>query len=285
MNELQSNLSQSRSDSQKNDGTAPGRADEWRSLVAAAVIGIFLIVAAQPGFGKTRKEAELTVESIPSGALVTIRKTSEPTKGTHRVVAGETPLSKRFKFSKKSTTWLQLEKRGFEAMTIEVNSTTGHVMARLIPVEDRSINELQPPPLVERISVLEPAFDVTLRKFSSEEHSDSKSASGRKALSETIRAQLSNYFTVVSDWTDSEEISLSSVWRDARSAMVLGDPIGHAYLAIAPRLETRTARRKLQQFGEELGIDALLIVAGHQNEETGGMKAGKVGIMVAGTAA
>jgi len=248
-------------------------------------IGTLALCVTEPGFGRTKRKARLTVESVPSGALVTVRGASEPSEGTYRVVAGETPLTKEFGFGKETSVWLQLQKRGFKPKVVEVSPTMGRVVVRLDPIEGVAGAEPQSSVPVRRIAVLDPDFEVTLRKFSSEERSESKSVAGQLALKKALQAQLGPEFEVVADLAGAKEISLKPVWRDARSAMVLGDPIGYAYLPTAPHLETRTARHRLRQLGEALGVDALLVVAGHQNQETGGMKAGKVGIMAAGTAA
>ena len=67
--------------------------------------------------------------------------------------------------------------------------------------------------------------------------------------------------------------------------MELVDPIRLPFLSTPPRLETRSARETVRSFGEIAGVDAVLLVEGKQNQETGGMKAGKVGLTIAGTAA
>ncbi len=257
-----------------------GRRLSWGPTISVAV-GILALFAVVPAEGRTHRTATVTIESAPPGALVSIWETAQPTDESYCVVAGETPLTREFKFGKKQKRlWIRLEKRGFAAKAEAIDLATRNLSVTLEPIADPGA-----PRAVRSIFIPEPQFDVTLRGFSKEQHSESKSLAGRKVLGRTIRDQLAPVFDVATGTSADEAKCLRSVWRDAHSAMAMVDPIRHAYRTTAPRLETRTARKALRQWGESNGVDAILLVSGHQNQETAGMKAGKVGLSVAGTAA
>jgi|GEM_PF-3562391 len=256
--------------------TRPRPRARTRLTATLAVATLALPVVA----GSPRK-AELTVESAPSGALVSVHETSEPGADGPRVVAGETPLTRLFDFGKAQRLWLEVERRGFEPQVVEVTPATGTVAVTLAPLEGGPI----PSQPVARIAVVEPDVSVVKRGFANEQRSAEESAAASRAVGAAVRTLLGGRYEVVDPSTGFEAVPLRSLWRDARTAMELLDPIRLPYLASAPRLETRSAREAARSLAEAAGVDALLLVDGKQNEETGGMRAGKVGIMVAGTAA
>jgi F0F1-type ATP synthase membrane subunit c/vacuolar-type H+-ATPase subunit K len=245
----------------------------WAMLAVAA-----LMVPAAAG---PPRKATLTVKSVPSGALVSVHATIETPGEGHRIVAGETPLTRQFEFGKAQRLWLELEKRGFEPQIVEVTPATGAVSVTLMA---RGIGPAAPAE-VARVALIEPDVGVIRRGFSKEHRSEEGSEIASRAIGTALRTVLAGRYEIVATPAQLEPSPLKSLWRDARTAMELLDPIRLPYLAAAPRLETRSAREAVRQLGEAIDADALLLVDGKQNEETGGMRAGKVGIAVAGTAA
>lgn len=255
-----------------------------RAGLSLAVALLVLASAPAPWAGSPRK-VPVTVASMPSGALVSVRDTADPAADGPRVVAGETPLTRTFDFGKAQQVWLELEKRGFQPRTVEVTPATGTVTVTLTPVDAGHAEQPAAISVIARVAVLDPDVSVIRRGFSAEQRSEEESSDASLALGGAVRGLARERFEVVALDPGVDPAALRSLWRDARTAMELVDPIRLPYLAAAPRLETRSAREAVKNLGEAAGADALLVVDGKQNEETGGMRAGKVGIMVAGTAA
>ena len=243
-------------------------------LVPAAALATLL--ASSSSLGAPPRKARLAVASVPSGALVSVHHTPQPAEHGGRMVAGGTPLVREFDFGKGQRLWLEVERRGFEPRMVEVTPATGTVTVHLQPL-DGGPGESAP---VVRVAVVDPDVSVIVRGFSAEQRSEEDSQAASRALGEGLRALAADRFQVVT----LEAGAPRPVWRDGRTAMELLDPIRLPYLAAPPRLETRAAREALRALGEAAQVDALLLVDGKQNQETGGMKAGKVGIMAAGTA-
>lgn len=248
-------------------------------------VGLLVLASAPETWAGSPRKAPLTVASVPSGALVSVRDTADPAADGPRVVAGETPLTRTFDFGKGQRVWLELEKRGFQPQTVEVTPATGTVTVTLAPVDAGHAEEPAALAVIARVAVLDPDVSVIRRGFSAEHRSEEESRDASQALGGAVRGLARDQFEVVALDPGVDPAVLRSLWRDARTAMELLDPIRLPYLAAAPRLETRSAREAVKSLGEAAGADALLVVDGKQNEETGGMRAGKVGIMVAGTAA
>lgn len=245
---------------------------------AAALVALMLAGSA---WAAPPRKASLTVESTPGGALVSVHETAEPETGGRRVVAGVTPLTRQVDFGKARRLWLEVERRGFQPQIVEVTPATGAVAVTLVPLPEGG-----PPaaPSVARVAVIDPEIDVIRRGFSAEERSEAVSDAASRAVGAALRALVGGRYELATGAPELDPAPLKSLWRDARTAMELLDPIRLPHLATAPRLETRSAREAARKLGEALGADALLLVDGKQNEETGGMRAGKVGILVAGTA-
>jgi hypothetical protein len=227
------------------------------------------------------RRAPLMVESVPSGALVSVHATAEPSPDEPRTVAGETPMMRHFDFGKGQRLWLEVEKRGFEPQVVEVTPATGAITVTLAPVEAVPAA----PALISRVAVVEPDVSVIRRGFSAEHRSEEESRVASRALGSAAEALVGGWYEVASPGSTAVPTALKPLWRDARTAMELVDPIRLPFLAAPPRLETRSAREAVRRLGQAAGVDAVLLVEGKQNEETGGMRAGKVGLSVAGTAA
>jgi len=224
---------------------------------------------------------ELRVSSSPPGALVTVYTNADAIPLGGLVVAGETPLAKPFRFPRDKRLWLQLEKRGFQPQIVAVTPDSGQVMVVLVPIVD-AVSALAP---ARVIAVAPPDVTVIRRGFKSEREDEAGSAAATTNLTEAIAAELADRLEVVTVTGPEHERQLRALWRDARIQMQQVDPIRLPFAATPPHLESRAARAAALELGERTGADAILLVAGKENRETGSMKAGKIGIMVAGTAA
>ncbi len=230
------------------------------------------------GAGEPRR-AVLGVESEPSGALVSVHEQPPAASYGERVVAGETPVTRNLDFGRQRRLWLELEHRGYAAKVVEVTPASGHVSVELEPVV--GVSEV---PSIGSVVVVEPAMEAIERRFASEATSDELSALLADALQDAAVEELRGHI-VVRPAGPSAQVSMRSIWRELRTAARRLDPIRLSYLSVAPCLESRAALEAVRQLGELSGADAVLLVSGQQNRETGGMKAGKIGVLVAGTAA
>ncbi len=252
-----------------------------RSRTRARLFAAFtVVVLAAPAMAGPPRKAQVTVESVPSGALVSVHESASPAADGPRMVAGETPLTRQFDFGKAQRLWLEVERRGFQPQVVEVTPAVGTVKVTLVPVE----GDPAAVPGVARVAVVEPDVSVIKRGFSAEQRSEEESLVASRAVGAALRTLVGGRYEVVGLPPGLDPAPLKSLWRDARTAMELLDPIRLPFHAVPPRLETRSAREAVRSLGEAVGADAILLVDGKQNEETGGMRAGKVGIMVAGTA-
>ena len=247
----------------------------WCWMVVAAVFA----AAGSNVDGREPRRATVRLESDPAGALVSVHE--QPPTGSfgERVVAGETPLTQKLDFGRQRRLWLELERRGYVPRVIEVTPSSGFVSVELEPVD--GVREM---PSIESLVVLEPEINAVERRFSSEGTSDELSAALAEAFQAAVGEKLQGRIEMNSHGSGGE-VSLRSIRREVRTVARLLDPIRLPYLSVAPRLESRAARDAVRQLGELHGADAVLVLTGKQNRETGGMKAGKIGVMVAGTAA
>lgn len=245
---------------------------------AAAVVILILAVALPVAAGK--RQAEIRVESNPPGALVSVHPTSDTQLGGAMVVAGETPLTKTFRFPKKQNLWLRLEKPGFEPQVVEIELGATHVTVDLAKL-DQGFAEPEP---IAIVAVVTPDLTVVRRGFAKEREDAAAGRAAAGMIARALASRLEGRVAIVAvDDADQAEL-LRPLWRDARSHMELVDPIRLPYMPVPPVLESRSARTAALALAERTGADAVLFVAGRSNVETGGMKAGKVGIMAAGTA-
>jgi hypothetical protein len=227
-----------------------------------------------------KRNVEVVVESNPPGALVSVHPTADTEPGGGMVVAGETPLTKTFRFPKKSSLWLRFEKRGYDPLTVEVRSAATQVTVDLALLDGEVIGS--EPVMV--LAVVTPDLMVIRRGFAKEREDESAGEAVAAVVARAIADRFADKVEIVEVNEDEQADNLRRLWRDAKSQMELVDPIRLPYLPVLPTLESRSARTALLELSEQTGADAVLFVAGKTNVETGGMKAGKVGIMAVGTA-
>ena len=234
-------------------------------------------------------KAVLKVGSVPPGALVSVRQTSQVATNEARTVAGETPLEKTFDFGKARHLWLEVEKRGYQAGAVEVTPESRNVTVKLERLAGQEAEESGQVPVrqIKVVLLATPEVTVIRQGFSKGEASEQHSLAARQALLEGLRALAGEKHdvAVVKASQEEERQLLKSIWRDARTVMELVDPIRLKYLSATPYLETKTSREALRRLGERYGAEAALLVAGKQTSETKGMVAGKIAIMAGGTAA
>jgi hypothetical protein len=248
------------------------------AMTAAATAAVIFGLAQTAVAG--RRHVEVSVESEPTGALVSVHLTAdaEPTGGL--MVAGETPLERSFRFPKTGGLWLRLEKRGFEPAVVELAPDATRVKVELTPLED-PVPDLEP---IAVLAVVEPRLTVIRRGFSKETEDEPAGEAGADALARAMADRLGGSVETVVIGNDDAPDALRRLWRDAESQMELVDPIRLPFMSVPPTLEGRSARDAAVALAEQTGADAILFVAGRANVETGGMKAGKIGMMAAGTA-
>lgn len=250
------------------------------------------LVVASAGFGVSSgaRKAALRVETTPPGALVSVRHTNQAETNEVRQVAGTAPFEKVLEFGAQGRLWLEVELRGYAPKTVEVtpDSRTVSVALDRIRCKDGSDAPVYVAPALHTVALAGPEVRVTLRRFAKEEVSVEQGVRLGNALAAAVRGSCKDRFDVATlpdpvaaDQGPAEK----ALWRDARTAMELLDPIRLTFLADTPRLETRSGRDAVRTLGERLGTDAILVISGRQTVETGGMKAGKVALLAAGTAA
>lgn len=259
-----------------------GRRLQPRSLSVVTALLVVLCCSSAADARRPRLEVALQVSSTPPGALVSVHRTATPDETGPRTVAGTTPLTTTLDLGEERRVWLELERRGFQPEMVEIGPESSSVHVELTPVGDAVVAEpSEGGPL--RIAVLEPELAVIRRGFAKESVDEEASRALGSALAAAVRGILAERGAELV--ADHAGVAPKALWRDARTAMTMVDPVRLPYLSEAPRLETRSGRNAAAAVGAELGADALLLVTGKENLETGGMKAGKVGLSVAGTAA
>lgn len=235
------------------------------------------------------KKFPLRVDSAPSGALVTVRPTKDAVPGDGaRRVAGETPLEKDFDFPEGNTIWLEVEKRGYVPGTAEVKPETGSVTIKLEKAKGNNGEEIgaYALPAIKRLLVVAPEFDVIKRGFAGEEVALDESATAKDGLIKGIQAHFAGRYEVAPIQASGDDVQwVNSLWRDARTAMEMTDPIRLKYFSYPPRLETKGGRKAARGLGSNHKGEALLLLSGKMNRETAGMVMGKIGLFAAGTAA
>jgi hypothetical protein len=227
-----------------------------------------------------KRHAELRVESSPPGALVSVSTLGDSSPGSFLTIAGETPLTKTFTFPKKYDLLLRFEKTGFHPKIVDVSLGVTRVSVELAPLS----TEIVEPKPVRILALVRPEIEVIRRGFSAEHEDESAGNAAADAIRGAVRRHLDDEVEIVEFRGPDDGRILRPLWRDVQTQMEFADPIRLPYLAVTPSLESRAAREALLELVEETGADAVLFVAGKTNVETGGMKAGKIGIMVAGTA-
>lgn len=250
-----------------------------RGPLIAAVLVLLALGAATP-VSAGKRHAELQVESSPPGALVSVSTIGDSSPGSFLTIAGESPLTKTFKFPKKHDLLLRFEKSGFHPKIVNVSLGMTRVSVELAPLA----TELVEPEPVRVLALVRPEIEVIRRGFSAEREDESAGKAAADAILSAARRHLEGEVEIVEVGGPDDRSMLRPLWRDIQSQMELADAIRLPYLPVLPSLESRAAREALLELAEETGADAALFVAGKANVETGGMKAGKIGIMVAGTA-
>ena len=250
------------------------------SVLAALLVALCCSGAADAR--RPRLEVALQVGSTPPGALVSVHRTATPAESGPRTVAGTTPLATTLDLGEERRLWLELERRGFRPQMVEIGPESSSLHVELTPV----VGEVAGAPSKGgplRIAVLEPELTVIRRGFAHESVDEEASRALGLALAAAVRGILAERGAELV--ADHAGVAPKALWRDARTAMRMLDPVRLPYLSEAPRLETRSGRNAAAAVGDQIGADALLLVTGKENLETGGMKVGKVGLSVAGTAA
>lgn len=251
------------------------------------VPSICIVAVLLAGCATTNQHAHqhaLKINSAPSGALISIHETREPSNEDTRKVAGITPLEKSFDFPVEGNRlWLEIQKRGYVPQWVEVTPETEALTVKLERTRGKSGKEYAFP-VIKRLLLVPPEFAVVERGFSNEKVSEDESAAVKASLAKGTQTYFRGKYEVV-QLPDSQDNlkSLKSVWRDGRAAMELVDPIRLKYLPTPKYLETRAAREASRRLGSRYGGEALLLLAGKQNRETAGMVLGKIGLGAAGT--
>lgn len=231
----------------------------------------------------------LKVETLPADALISVHQTKDAKNESSRTVAGTTPVEKNFDFPKESNRlWLEIEKRGYVPQQIEVTPETKSLFVKLEKMKNSKGETAKgfTFPLIKRLLVVTPEFEVIKRGFASEEVSKDESSAASEYLAKGTLLYFNGKYEVLPIRASQVDAQLlKSIWRDARTAMELVDPIRLKYLSTPQYLETKSAREAANEFGSRYGGEALLLISGKQNLETAGMVIGKIGLSTAGTAA
>jgi hypothetical protein len=221
----------------------------------------------------------VSIESNPAGALATLIP-NDP--GDHsRTVLGITPTTAEIPSSTTQNHRIVIEHRGYAAYGVPAGSAGNQVVATL---EATGGSTGIDPALANprRIALCEPDIEVIRRGFSSEEVSDDDSAVVADSIVAAVRAYLGPGVDVA--LVESSRVPPAFA-RGAEAAARTIDPIRLPFLAEPPTLETAASRRAAADIGRLTDARAILFVSGRSSIETSGMAAGKVGLMVAGTAA
>lgn len=245
----------------------------------AAAVWLTALTAAGCASTMPQATSRVRVVSQPPGALVTLIP-DDP--GDHRrVVVGITPVDAEITFAAGGSAKLVVEKRGFDPVAMALEAASAPVSVELEPSGDPT--SLERAVIGAAVLVLAgPEIEVIRRGFSHEAVSVGDSTAASDALAAAIAARLAGLVEVRR--LGAAEVT-AALERDAGAAVVLLDPVRLPFLTRAPRLETAAGRAAAAAAGEFGGARPVLLVSGRSSVETGGMKAGKLGIMVAGTAA
>lgn len=255
-------------------------------MKAWAVLGLFLW-AAGTGDLQAATKVRLRVESTPPGALVSVSSPDEKPGAQAVTVAGVTPLEKTFAFPKQGRLTLTLEKRGHAPRQVEVVPGSGPVHAaleKLAPDGQEQIPE-QALPRSGALLLVPPEIEVIKRGFSSEGADPQASRAAEASLQGAVQALFASGWRVTPvALTPERREPLESLWRDARTAMQLTDPIRLPYLSRPAYLETSSSRRAAAVLGGGEPGTYLLLLTGKQVRDTAGMKLGQLAVASLGTA-
>lgn len=233
------------------------------------------------GCASTAPAPSITVfiESTPSGALATLIP-NEP--GDHsRMVLGLTPTTAEIPVSATQNHRIVIERRGYAPFQVPASSAGRHVTATLESTGGPTgIDPAIASP--SRIALCEPEIGVIRRGFSSEELSEEDSALVVDSVVAAVRTLFGADIEVA--LVESSQVPPAFV-RGAEAAARTIDPIRLPFMASPPTLETAASRRAAAEIGRCTDARAILFISGRTSVETSGMMAGKMGLMVAGTAA
>lgn len=199
----------------------------------------------------------LKVETLPADALISVHKTKDSKNESMRTVAGTTPVEKNFDFPKESSRlWLEVEKRGYAPLQLEVTPETKALSVKLERMKDSKgepVREFAFPP-IKRLLVVAPVFEVIKRGFASEEVSKEESSAASECLVKGTLSHFKGKYEVVPiGASQGDSQLLKAILRDTRTAMELVDPIRLKYFATPQYLETKSAREAAQQLGTRYG--------------------------------
>jgi hypothetical protein len=230
----------------------------------------------------------LKIESTPPDALVSVFNSEKLSAEGSRKVAGSTPVEKELAFYGNNNFWLQFEKRGYVEQIVKVTPETKTLSVRLERAKDKEGRDAKEFsfPFLRRVLMARPDVPVIQRGFSKEQVSAEETNNAAAGLQKGVREFFAEKYEVMTPaLTEDDEQLLRTVWRDARTAMEVVDPIRLKYLPENPSLENKGSREAARQLGVRHGAEALLLIAGKQNIETAGLKIAKIGVHTAGTAA
>jgi hypothetical protein len=251
------------------------------------LIALFLL--ALLGCQTTAKQrVKIRVASRPADALVSVHTTADPDLDDFRMVAGSTPLEKALDFGDHSTLWLEIEKRGYMPRIIAITAEQKSVSVHLQSCTDAEGNSIAPFafPSISQMLVYPPRIDVKDRGFASETLNAEDSTLAAQAVVDAIDHALTvNQIKRVAPTLDGHRQADQALWREAKTAMQLVDPIRLPYQQHPATLESRFSRDAAHSLAARYSTDVALFVIGRQNRETAGMTAGKIGMTAAGTAA
>lgn len=266
----------------------PRSSRRWRvaGATAAATLGVVLMpLGAADALAATK--AQVKVESTPSGALVSVSPSDGKGGPLAMTIAGVTPFERTFTFPKQGALTLTLEKRGHAPRQIQIDpgSKDAHATLEKVVLGDQGDCADHALARSGTLRVVPPEMEVIKRGFSSEGVDQEASRAAETALQSVTQALLAGRFRVEAiAATDDTRAPLRALWRDGRTVLQLADPIRLPYLERPLRLETSSARKAAATLGGAEPHALLLLVAGKQVRDTGGMKLGQLAVMSAGTA-
>ena len=250
--------------------------------LAACMTAMVMSVAGSSVAGRTSTaplRTAVRIESRPAGALVTLMP--DDPGDPRRTVLGLTPIEAVIAIAPNGASRLQVEKRGFEAATVTLDANRAAVSVDLLPTGGPTM--IDPGVTEAKILVLVgPELEVIRRGFSSEKVSVDDSAAAADALASAVEDFIGQRLQVRT--LPASEIPAAFL-RDAQASAKTVDPVRLPFLGQAPRLDTAAGRRAAATVGNGHATRPLLLITGRSSIETAGMKAGKIGIMAAGTAA
>ena len=125
------------------------------------VVAYLAVAMCAPLATAGKRDVEVRVESNPPGALVSVHQNGDADLGGGMIVAGETPLTKTFRFPKKSNLWLRFEKTGFDPLVVEIKLDASRVSVDLAPLDGGFV---EPEPVMV-LALVSPDLTLVKRSF------------------------------------------------------------------------------------------------------------------------